>query len=192
MKTSLLLGFTVLNISVTGIVLGQSTFEFSNIVPTSGIDAPVFDAQGMPLAGSNYFAELYGGPATNSLAPAIRFGSRVMAPFLTGPGAGYFQVVFVEIPSVPGNGSAWLQVKAWDARLGATYEEVALRGLGGYGESALFFAQGGSSGPNPTLPGHLIGLESFSLRQVVPEPSALALLLVGLPLLVLHRCCKRR
>jgi hypothetical protein len=183
MKANLLISVIALGLSFSGIALGQSTFEFSNIVPTSGIDAPVFDAQGVPLAGSNYFAELYGGPGTNSLAPAISFGSRVMSPFLTGPGAGYYQVTFVEIPSVPGNVSAWLQVKAWDARLGATYEEVASRGLGGYGESALFFAQGGSSGPNPTLPGPLIGLQSFSLREVVPEPNTVWLLLLGLPLL---------
>ena len=191
MKTGLLLGLVAVNLSGSDILLGQSTFEFDNFVPTSSIDAPIFDAQGVPLAGSDYLAELFGGVATNSLARAISFGSRVMVSFLTGPGAGYFQVAFVEIPSVPGNGLAWLQVKAWDARLGATYEEVASRGLGGYGESSLFFAQGGSSGPNPTLPGPLLGLQSFSLREVVPEPSAALLLLLALPWLLFRKSCRK-
>lgn len=163
-------------------VPGQSTFQFQNRHSTYGIDSPVFGAQGVPLAGADYLAELYGGPISNSLIPATAFGARVMVPFLTGSGAGYFIGPSVLISTVPSGGWAWLQVRAWDARLGATYEEVASRGLGGYGESAPFYAQGGNTGllvpPQP-----LIGLQSFSLRGVIPEPSASLLLLLGLPLL---------
>jgi len=167
MKTDLLLGVMVINLSVSGMALGQSTFEFYNLVPTSGVDAPVFDAQGVPLAGTNYLAELYGGPAPDSLAPAIHFGSRVRIPFFTGTDAGYFYGGDVAIPSVPPGFSAWLQVRAWDARWGATYEEVLTRGLGRYGESALFYAQGGGASPNGDLPGALIGLQSFRLRALM-------------------------
>lgn len=166
---------------------GQGTFFLQNYSPSDGVNAPVFDAQSVPLAGSDYLAELWGGPTPDSLAPAVSFGSRVMAPFLTGRGAGYFQhmsVVDVEIPSVPGGAWAWLQVRAWDARLGATYEAVVASGLGGYGESNFLQLIAGGAGVPPSLPAPLIGLQSFSLREIVPEPSAAWLLLLGLPLLL--------
>jgi len=68
-------------------------------------------------------------------------------------------------------------VRAWDAQLGTTYEAVAGLAIGGYGESPLFYAQGGVPLITPpSLPGALIGLQSFSLRPVVPEPSTWALL----------------
>jgi len=62
-----------------------------------------------------------------------------------------------------------------DARLGATYEDVVGRGLGSYGESPLFYAQGGDPYNQFPIPGRLVGLQSFSLRPV-PEPSIWALL----------------
>src|SRR2546425_8196348 len=48
--------------------LGQANFLFRNIdsggrVP---VNAPVFDAQGVPLAGTNYLAELWGAAAPDS------------------------------------------------------------------------------------------------------------------------------
>lgn len=102
-----------------------------------------------------------------------------MQPFLTGEYAGYIIATTVQINTVPPRGWAWLQVRAWDARLGATYEDVEALDVGGYGESRLFYAQGGSQLGLPTLPGPLIGLQSFSVRAVVPEPTTWALLALG-------------
>ncbi|MGW8180685.1 MAG: PEP-CTERM sorting domain-containing protein, partial [bacterium] len=77
-----------------------------------------------------------------------------------------------------------LQVRAWDARLGDSYEEVEALGIGGYGESQPFFAQGGVPGQLlPDLPGELIGLQSFRLRAIVPEPSSGTLLALGIGVL---------
>ena len=85
---------------------------------------------------------------------------------------------------LPGQ-EAWLQVRAWDARLGSTYEAVVALGIGGYGQSNLFYAEsGGIGGGVPTLPAPLIGLQSFSL---VPEPNAVVLVLFGLPLFLLGK-----
>jgi hypothetical protein len=163
-------------------VVAQSTYHFQNLVPSAGIDAPVFDAQGNRLAGANYAAELWGGAMISSLSPTIDFSSRqrLILPFLTGLGAGYFTSINeMTVWVVPPGSFAWLQVRAWDTRLGATYEETVLRGLGGYGESSPFFAQGGNPTGLPTLPRPLIGLQSFSLRPVIPEPSMWALLALG-------------
>ena len=99
-----------------------------------------------------------------------------------------FQAGYVAIPTVSCGGIAWLQVRAWDAGLGATYEEVVNLGLGGYGESNLFQKRGGiACGPTVSPPEPLIGLQSFALREVIPEPGSTLLLLLGLPVLLFFR-----
>lgn len=189
MKAAAIIGLATANLLVPcSIALGQSSFEIYNHRVASGIDAPVFDAFGVRLEGADYSAELWGGAAADSLTPVLSYNARerVIIPFLTGGEAGYVRHLGdpnrgdPSVFSVPPSGWAWLQLRAWDARLGTTYEEVAAQGIGGYGESSLFYAQGGNPVvilPDP--PGRLIGLESFSLRPIVPEPSAWALLALG-------------
>jgi hypothetical protein len=148
-----------------------------------GLDAPVFDSNGTPLFGTDYLAELWGAATTNALLPAVVLDEglrREFAPF-TFVEPGYFSSPenFLAIRDIQPNGWAWLQVRAWDARLGATYEEVAALGIGGFGESPLFYAQSGNPFDQFPFPGRLIGLESFSLRPIIPEPSTLALFALG-------------
>jgi hypothetical protein len=164
-------------------VMAQSKFMLRNYYPPV-VDAPVFDAQGVPLAGSNYLAELWGGADSNSLAPLVlidRGYAREIVPFRTG---GYFRETSSSdnlcVLYVPPYGFAWLEVRAWDARLGNTYEAVAALGVGGYGKSPLFYAQGSDAfAEPPVFPAPLIGLQSFSLLPMVPEPSTWGLLGLG-------------
>ena len=155
---------------------GQLFFDLRNLNlhHTEGdVNAPVFDAEGVPLSGTNYLAELWGATTPKSLQPFISWDSsqRAFAPFSNwwGETPGYFWATTWTFPTnVPFGfvGYFWLQVRAWDRRLGSTYEEVAARGLGGYGESPLFYAQG-SGGPScdpPCEGAPLIGLQSFKLR----------------------------
>jgi len=135
------------------------------------VNAPVFDANGLALPGTNYLAELYGGPTPEELAPAIDWDGRpVIGSFQT---PGYFGArnASAVVTNVFAGAFAWLQIRAWDSRLDVTYEEAAARGLGGYGESPLFYARGGSSG-GLELPKPLLGLQSFRLR-----PTTLAVLM---------------
>jgi hypothetical protein len=103
MKTSSTINFIALSLLLSGSTLGQGTFLFQNLAGVV-VDAPIFDAQGIPLAGPDYLTELYGGPTVDSLAPAI---PRTMVPFFTGIGAGYFQApTAVIIAGVPGGDMA--------------------------------------------------------------------------------------
>jgi hypothetical protein len=180
MKPYRILIYAALSVSFNWTTLGQglSTFFLFN---GDGINAPVFNAEGVPL-GPEYLVELWGAAAPDSLVPAVDLGNsrnRLIVPFA---GGGYFQASagFLAVPSMFNGGYSWLQVRAWDAELGGTYEEAAARGIGGYGESPLFYADGGDPTKIlPEVPGPLIGLESFSLRPLVPEPSTWILFLLG-------------
>jgi hypothetical protein len=183
MKTHAVIGLAILSTLLSCQCLGQSTFIFNNFVPgvdaEHSVDAPVYDAFGVPL-GPEYLAELWGGPSADSLSPAahsLDWDQRLVKPFLS---QGYLTASHsVVVFSPPGFPTA-LQLRAWDASLGATYEEVMARDLGGYGESPIFYWVGGN--PTlvpPTAASPLIGLESFSLRAVIPEPSTWALFVLG-------------
>jgi hypothetical protein len=172
MKGRLILHCALLNLLLPWPGFGQAAFALRNRYALYGVNAPVFDAQGVPLEGTNYLVELSGGPRPDALTPARDdTQSRIIVPFGT---QGYFSYGLTEvfIPTVQGFGWAWLQVRAWDVRLGATYEETAARGLGGYGESPLFYAQGGIAGHLGPPPQPLVGLRSFRLR-----PTTMAVLM---------------
>lgn len=182
MKTNSAFAHLVLGLCVTCAALGQASFGFRNYDPGYGIDVPVFDAQGQLLVGSDYRAELWGGGTPDSLAPLFVLDEgnrREILPF-NERGRVISTTAYLSVLTVPPSGWAWLQMRAWDARLGATYEEVTALDLGGYGESSLFYAHGGNPLLIPaSLPGPLIGLQSFNLRPIVPEPSTCALLVLG-------------
>lgn len=177
------IGLTVsLVISLCCNALGQSSFSLRNYDPPR-VNAPVFDPQGVPLAGAKYLAELWGSANSNSLAPLLLIPnsfSREIVPFRS---EGYFRETslseFLVATDVLPGGYAWLQLRAWDAQLGPTYEAAAAQGIGGYGESPVFYAQGGDPSSQFPVAGPLIGLQSFSLRPLIPEPSASVLLALG-------------
>jgi hypothetical protein len=159
--------------------LAQATFELRNYNSQAGVDAPVYDWTGALLAGPGWRAELYGGVDTSSLTPLwdIAPQRREIVPLWL---PGYFRsdAGYLAVLSAPPYGWAWLQLRVWNVGLGATYEEAVARGLGGYGQSGVFYARGGDPRV-PTLPAPLIGLQSFSVLPVVPEPSACLLLGLG-------------
>jgi hypothetical protein len=128
-------------------------------------------------------AVLFGGPTPDSLAIAVTSAPMLPQPFTAvfNGQQGYFSKPGdVVIPTAQ---FAWLQVRAWDARLGSTYDEVAALGQGGYGESPLFQALGGDILATGRPPQPLLGLQSFSLRPV-PEPSTWALSGIGVGFLL--------
>ena len=176
---------------------GQGHFLFRNLDGGGSVrvDAPVFNSVGLPLEGPQYLAELFGGAESNSLTPLVLIDSgnaRLIKPFGI---RGYVIPIdggLLAVPTIPPRGLAWLQLRAWDSRSGATYDEAVLSGMGGYGESPLFYAQSGDPFDQFPEPGRLIGLQSFSLLPVVPEPGTGVLVLLGFGCLAARRWFNRR
>jgi hypothetical protein len=193
MKTLMKHAMIYLGLCISSSAYSQATYAFFNYESSVNLDAPVFDAQRNRLFGNNYVALLYGGPTMEDLQVAKEgdlITSMNPVPFLriVNGQAGYFaRSPEVTITTVPAGEFAWLQVRAWDNRLGSTYDEVARLGIGGFGASSLFQARGGDT-MGVILPQPLLGLESFNL---VPEPGTWALLALGSGILFWkcrHRC----
>ena len=141
---------------------GGGTIDFRNksMAGITNVNAAVFDLDGItPLNGSNYVAQLYAGSSLGGLRPAGQ-----PAPFQEGFNAGYFVPEIITLANVAPGSNAVLQVCAWDASYGASYEQA--RALGGkFGKSNLIQVPAGG-GANP--PQSLLGLQSFSLQAGLP------------------------
>jgi hypothetical protein len=148
---------------VSDAVMGGGTLRFANHIICNNLssNAPVFDLDGYtPLSGSSFLAQLYAGPSLEQLRPA---GTPL--PFSTGGLAGYFGPQIVTLANVAPSSNTVVQVRAWDATRGDTYEEA--RSLGGrFGKSALFNV---ATGGGPLGPGCLAGVSSFSLQAGLPQ-----------------------
>jgi hypothetical protein len=179
----------ILTLSSMLVVIGayaQGTVNFSARV-VGVYDAPVFvgTVGGAKADGPAYLAQLYGGASDATLAAV---GSAV--PFRTGAAAGYWTAAALAIPNVALGANAQVQIKAWAAASGASYELASAAG-GAVGQSAILTVKTGGDGAPPAVPGNLIGLTSFAIGggvgPVVPEPSILALGASGGLALLLRR-----
>jgi hypothetical protein len=170
MKKILITAAAVL-VSVT--VFGQGQLTFGNI--GGGVDAPIFDNAGAKLDGSNYMAQLYAGPSGTAEASLVAVGAAI--PFLSGAGAGYFTPAVRTISGVDSGANAAVQVRAWDVTSGSTWEAATIRG-----QSSVIDPQVLGGGTTPAT--SMSSLQSFSL---VPEPSTIALGLIGAVALVFAR-----
>jgi hypothetical protein len=180
----------ILTLSSMLVVIGayaQGTVNFSARV-VGVYDAPVYvgTVGGAKADGPAYLAQLYGGASDATLAAV---GTAV--PFRTGAAAGYWTAAALAIPNVALGANAQVQIKAWAAASGASYETASAAG-GAVGQSTIFTVKTGGDGAPPAVPGTLSGLTSFAIGggvgPVIPEPSILALgALGGLALLLRRR-----
>jgi MYXO-CTERM domain-containing protein len=170
----------------------QGVVLFNNRVNASGVDAPIYGnfVGGILLDGANFRAALYGtngaGRAeTDLVLLANPTTGATWAPFRTGTTAGYLNVG-TEGPRQIGAGGygaqVTLQVRAWEGSQYNTYE-AALAGGARVGKSNLITILTTTSATDPVIPA-MVGLQSFAL---VPEPSSIALGLLGLGALALIR-----
>ncbi len=168
------------SLMLTGMVaFGQGYLNFGNRVTADGITARVLDGAGAPLAGTSFNAQLYWGTA-NDASTFVAAGSPVA--FRTGDTfSGYISSVIVTLPGTSGGQTVFTQMRAWSVAAGATYETAKGTGAN-FGESNVVSVQLAVS---PNTPNNMIGLQGFAL--VVPEPSTIALGLLGLGALMLRR-----
>jgi hypothetical protein len=131
------------------------------------------------LSGVDYYAQLYASP-NNDESSLIAIGAPVV--FRTGLGAGFVpRGITVVVPGSPPGVGVWVQMRAWDNAGGTLMTYEAARTTGSrFGKSNIIIVGPlGSEYPNgspPYLDPFLIGLQPFSL---VPEPSTIALGLLG-------------
>jgi len=144
---------------------------------TSG--APILDYPGS-AATNNVSAELWYAPGAS--APEIDLVQAAGTQILLGaPLAGYF---FAGVVTLPTDGTATVQIRAWDTTTAATWE-VAQSAVGGiWGMSNLSDVQ---LGPVGGLAGDVGGWSPFQLILNVPEPSSFALMGLGAAALALFR-----
>jgi hypothetical protein len=175
-------------VATTG-VFAQGTVEFDNLIAGNPATSPrIFAPDGVTGLNDGYRAELLGGADAGSLAV---LGSALSFFSTASGGAGFVNTasgVGGALRTVTGVGAgqvATFQVRAWRLSDGATYS-AALAAGGQVGMSALFTQSLGGSpvGAPPITPPKLTNLQSFSL---VPEPSVVALALVGAGALFLRR-----
>jgi len=159
----------------TAVALGQGTVLFSTRNTAAGILAPVYDTDTTTLlVGTDFKAQLYAGLTEASLAPV-----GAVADFKTGLLAGYVSAG-TQILSWAGGTTVYVQMRAWNAPF-ASYD-AAKAGTGGkWGESNTIQVK--LTEP-PAAPADLVGLQSFHL---IPEPSTIALCLLGAAALLLRR-----
>jgi hypothetical protein len=145
---------------VTDSNAGGGEITFANKI-ASFLDAPVFDTDGVTaLSGSNFVAQLYAGPTLELLRPVGQ-----PSPFRPGSIVGYFYSQTVALPNVAPGSNAIVQVRAWDARMGCSYEEA--RAMGGkFGKSSLLTVKVGGGVLIPTF---IDGLQRFSLQAGMPQ-----------------------
>jgi hypothetical protein len=150
----------------------QASVHFTNRAQTDGLDAPIRFAGDLrpgapaggagPAAGAKFLAQLYGGAPGDPLQPL-----GLPLPFRDGPAAGYLSAagdLVRYVPGAPGGSSVTLQIKAWVAELGPTYEAAVARGVGGTGESFPVTAPSGGGISPPLPPKGLMGFEIAALR----------------------------
>ncbi len=173
-------------------MLGQGTqISFNNSVLTSGDHKVYFDAIGGPLAvGTNMVAELYYvDPTTSALTPWAVSISKFRVTTTASPGT--WSGKTVTIP--PGSGAPdnaltlQLQVNVWDSVLNPT-GDMSAAGQGYKGTSGLFSYVWHNSAPSPQQlsDSQMLNMPAFAVT--VPEPSAIALSVIGVAgLLFLRR-----
>jgi hypothetical protein len=168
---------------LSGPVIGQGYVNFNNLVAQPGPEAPMSLPDGTPL-GSDYYGQLFaaaGETPENSLQPVgvpvlFRNGSE-------GAPTGAVNGGTVEIPGVtPAGGPATVQLRAWLAASGTTWEKGVAGGI--YGTSNVIHLSSTGNGTT-TAPRFLVGLVPSTL--IVPEPGAWALFGLGSLVLALLR-----
>lgn len=166
--------------------IGQGTFTFLNTATGTGVTggSPVTDSLGVKVAGTGYWAQMY--------SSATEFGTYAVlgtpVNFRTGAAAGFVNVSTVAVPGALPGTQVWVQMRAWAGGAGSSYETALAtdgKGVSNVVQTGLLGGTDPAGGPPFTAP-YMTGIQGFAL-VVVPEPSTIALGVLGLGLLAFRR-----
>lgn len=160
-----------------GVASAQGTFNFSN--GAAGVNAPVklgdLAGPNVPI-GNGYFAQAFAGAVGTAASGLVAIGT----PINFSLSAGYFFGGGVAVPGIAGGTAAVVQIRAWSAALGATAPALNAPGSGASNLVTVNLVS------PPTAENNLVGLQSFAITPV-PEPSVVALAVLGVGALLLRR-----
>jgi hypothetical protein len=160
--------------------LGQGNFNISNRVTADGINAPVTMASdGSLLDGAaGWVAQAYVSATVDGAFTPV--GSAVA--FRTGAPAGYLSSTTID--SGMAAGTIFVQIAAWNTNDGAGFDEASAA-MGAVGKSMPISV---ATKALPDAPANLVGLEAWTVQAaVIPEPSTMALGLLGAVALIARR-----
>jgi hypothetical protein len=166
----LLIAFAALMVSVAA--YGQGEVNFNNRI-TGVVDARVLMPDGTTGAGAGITAQLYGGPAGSVESALVPLTPTTDFRTSSAAAQGYVNAAVVQVPGIASGGTAAIQMRAYQ---GASYDAASLKGK----SNIIPVSLGGGTLP----PGNLSGLNGFTL---VPEPSTIALAVMGAGLLLFRR-----
>jgi hypothetical protein len=176
----LLLVSAILMLSLAG-ARAQGYLNFANIGggPAGTVNAPLTNASVTPpvrVSGNSVLVMLYVAPAgtTDELLLTTNGVQGGPVGFNTGAQAGYFTGGQRTITGFNGGQTVTVQVRAWIASAGATYEAARAFDPFQVAESNLIQIVLQSA---PNTPNNLVGLQFVG--AIVPEPSTWALLGLG-------------
>lgn len=164
----LIIAFAALMVTVAA--FGQGAVVFNNRVPPD-INARVLMPDGVTGVGAGFTAQLFGGAAGTAVGQLTALTPTTT--FRTGNAAGYVNPVDVTVTGVAAGAQATLVMRAFN---GADYASSTIRGE----SNPITITLGGGTLP----PANLTGLQGFTL---VPEPSTIALGVLGAALLLFRR-----
>lgn len=158
------------------------------------IDAKVYDANGVPLAGSTWLAQLFGASGLDAPFESLQGGTPVTT-FRTGEAAGYVDSTTVEFSNIPIDTFGYtVQMRVWDNSSGcyptwASVEQAWVRrSVPATVSERLSFP--GIIGGGVAISPPLTGLQSFGITYI-PEPSASALGGFCMTAFLIFRRCRR-
>lgn len=180
-------------LAVAGTSYGQGTVGFAN----AGASAVSNSVAGGRIANAGFKVSLYYLPwVSDAQVPTTddfnSAGQIVATSTLYAPGLYNNGGASVRVDGItPAGGVGWFQVRAWELAFGADYATASSKVGALVGTSSVLRVDTGD--PTTAPPGAATtlisaGLKTFSVYPVVPEPTAIALGLLGLgSLLVLRR-----
>lgn len=160
--------------------MAQGTINFNNRVTVAGINAPV-TYNGAGVLGPDYVGQLFvdNGGSYEAVGTPKAFQENALL-------AGYVNGGNTIVPFVAPGADASVILRAWNAAAGSDWATASGAGNLISGESAPITITLGGAGAPPSLPANLTGLAGFQL-VAVPEPSTIALGVIGLAALALRR-----